>query len=103
MTLKQELIQQVSCWLATLYISILTDWNVGKTLYKHTCGVGNPVHVAQGFAVGCTSIRRRCHKEVKQHHTASRVCLWLEADPVCLHLHKFCEHCQWILSASSVA
>ena len=55
MTLKQELIQQVSCWLATLYISLLTGWNVDKTLYKHTCGVGNPVHVAQGYTARCVS------------------------------------------------
>ena len=44
-----------------------TYWNVGDTLYKHTCSVGNPVHVAQWFALGYTAIRRRCHKEVKQH------------------------------------
>lgn len=64
MTFKQGLIQRVSCWLATLYISILTGWNVGKTLYKHACGVGNILHVAQGF----------------------------KANPICLHLDKFCEH-----------
>ena len=28
MTLKQELIQQVSCWLATLCICVLAGWNV---------------------------------------------------------------------------
>ena len=84
MTLKQELIQQVSCWLATLYISIFTGWNVGNTLYKHTCGVGNPVHVAQGFAVGCTAIRH-CHKEVKQHqHNFSVfVCGWRQTQFAC--------------------
>ena len=64
MTLKQDLIQQVSCWLATLYISILAGMRVTK-LYRCTCGVGNPVHVAQGFAVGRTAIRRRRHKKVK--------------------------------------
>ena len=61
-----------------------------STLYKHTCGVENPVHVAQGFAVGCTAMRRRYHKEVKQHHQciftnymsstngSSQLHLWLE-------------------------
>ena len=82
MTLKQELIQQVSCLLATLCVSIFTGWNVGNTLYKHTCGVESPAHVAQGFAVGCIAIRRCCHKEVKQHkNNLSGVCLSLEADP----------------------
>ena len=45
-----------------------------NTLYKHTCGVGNSVHVAQGFAAGCTGIRKRCHKEVKQHPHSLSVC-----------------------------
>ena len=33
MTFKQDLIQQVSCWLARLYISIIIGWNFGN---KHT-------------------------------------------------------------------
>ena len=31
---------------STLY-KILAGWTVGKTLYKHTCGVGNPVYASQ--------------------------------------------------------
>ena len=72
MTLKQELIQQVSCRLATLYISILTGWNIANTLYKQTFSVRNLVHMAQELAVGCTAIRRRCH--IQQHpHSLSGV------------------------------
>ena len=59
--------------------------------------------VVQGFAVGCTAIRRRCHKEVKQHPHSLSVMSVPWADPVCLHLHKWSEHHQCILSASSVA
>ena len=76
----------------TLYKHIY--WNVTNTLYTRTCGVGNPVHV--GLQLVAQLLEGVVTKKQRSIHTASPICLWLEADPICLHLHKFSEHHQCI-------
>lgn len=50
---------------------------------------------------GCSSLRSR-RKALSQSSiaTASRFCLWFEADPACLHLHHLPKHHRCILSGS---